>query len=93
MTDQAIDFGFAPRPRDGAEQLVELWRLARLTAENQPPCPCHGIVAGQIDPDVIEQNMLEALRTRYRAGAHSELAALIEQRMKQSLKCTFQVAG
>ena len=32
------------------------------------------------DPDVIEQNMLDALRTRYKDLGQPELLALIEQR-------------
>jgi hypothetical protein len=82
MTAQSIDFGFAPRARDG--DLVALWRLARAAAENAPACPCHGIVAGRIDPDVIEGNMLATLRTRYREGGQSELVALIEARLRKS---------
>jgi len=84
MTNTTIDLGFAPRPRGRIDDLVALWQRARMAAENAPACPCHGIVPGRIDPDVIEENMLAALRTRYRAGGQSELVALLDRRLRKS---------
>jgi hypothetical protein len=49
-----------------------------------PACPCHGFVAGVIDPDVMEHNMLAPLRARYRQSGHDELVALLERRLRKS---------
>lgn len=84
MSRQAPDWGFAPRPAAPGPDLAALWQRARLAAENAPACPCHGIVAGRIDADTLEDNMLTALRTRYRLAGHGELVALIEARLRKS---------
>jgi hypothetical protein len=85
MPDPRIDFGFvAPRPADAVDELLTLWQRARTVAENTPGCPCHGIVAGLVDPDVMEDNMLKPLRARYRDGGQQELLAIIEQRLRKS---------
>lgn len=82
-----IEFGFAPRAASPAEDLVALWQRARLNAETAPACPCHGIVAGRIDADAMETNVLAPLRTRYRGGtgaADVELSAVIDKRLRKS---------
>jgi hypothetical protein len=55
-----------------------------FNAENAPACPCHGIVAGRLDPDSIETNMLAPLRTQYRDGGERDLVDFIERRMRKS---------
>jgi hypothetical protein len=85
MTVQIIDWDFQPsQPRDRIDELVALWRRARSVAESMPACPCHGIVSGVIDPDVMEHNMLAPLRARYRDQGRAELLALVEQRLRKS---------
>jgi hypothetical protein len=84
MPDPRIDFGFvAPRPPDALDELLTLWQRARTVAESTPGCPCHGIVAGLVDPDVMEANMLEPLRARYRDGGQPELLAIVERRLRK----------
>ena len=80
-TSQGASWGFAPRARN---ELVELWRRVLFNVENAPACPCHGIVAGRLDPDAIETNMLAPLRTQYRDGGLSDLADFIDRRMRKS---------
>lgn len=80
----AIDFGFQPRTRSRAGELVTLWRQARNNAENGPACPCHGIVSGRVDADTLETNMLNPLRTRYREGRQDDLRDVIERRLRKS---------
>jgi hypothetical protein len=85
MTEQVIDWGF--RPSQGGtrvDALAGLWRRARSVAENMPPCPCHGIVSGAIDPDGMEHNMLAPLCARYREQGQLELAMLLERRLRKS---------
>jgi hypothetical protein len=85
MMSVRIDFGFpAPRSRDTVDDLIELWQRARTVAENTPACPCHGIVPGFVDPDIMEDNMLKPLRARYRDNGQHALLALIEQRLRKS---------
>jgi hypothetical protein len=85
MAEQMTDWGFQPsRPRGRVDELIALWRRARSVAESMPACPCHGIVSGVIDPDVMEHNMLAPLRARYRDEGHAELVALVEQRLRKS---------
>jgi len=85
MPDTSIDFGFvAPPPPDPIGELQTLWQRARTVAENTLACPCHGVVAGVVDPDVMEHNVLDLLRARYRNSDHQELVALIEQRLRKS---------
>jgi len=85
MPDATIDFGFvAPPAPDRVDELLTLWQRARAVAENTPACPCHGIVAGVVDPDVMEHNVLDLLRSRYRNDDHPELVAIIEQRLRKS---------
>lgn len=83
MNDQTASWGFAPRNRSPGE-LSDLWRHVLFVAENAPACPCHGIVAGRIDPDAIETNMLTPLRTRYRDNGEIDLADFIERRLRKS---------
>jgi hypothetical protein len=85
MTEQVIDWGFQPSQRGTrVEALAGLWRRARSVAENMPACPCHGIVSGVIDPDVMEHNMLAPLRARYREQGHPDLAILLDRRLRKS---------
>jgi hypothetical protein len=85
MPDTGIDFGFVAPPRlDAFDALVTLWQRARAVAESTPACPCHGIVAGIVDPDVMETNMLELLRARYRDNDEPELLAIVERRLRKS---------
>jgi hypothetical protein len=84
LAKPALDFGFKPKTKSRADDLVALWRLARTNAENGPACPCHGIVSGRIDPDTLETNMLNPLRTRYREAGQSELRDVIERRLRKS---------
>jgi hypothetical protein len=84
LAKPSIDFGFKPRARSRGDELVSLWRLARANAENGPACPCHGIVAGRIDPDTIEINMLAPLRTRYREEGRKDLRDVVERRLRKS---------
>ena len=85
MTDSFVELAFQPPPAlADLDRLAELWRRARTVAENLPACPCHGIVAGVIDPDVMEHNMLAPLRARYRQNGHDELVALLERRLRKS---------
>src|SRR5262245_50274679 len=83
MSDVHNLFGFPPEPAFAASDLLVLWQRARTVAENTPPCPCHGIVRGVIDPDVMEDNMLNPLRTRYRDAGRVELCGLIERRLRK----------
>ncbi len=85
MTDSFVKLAFQPPPAVTClDRLAELWRRARSVAENMPACPCHGIVAGVIDPDVMEHNMLAPLRARYRQNGCDELDALLERRLRKS---------
>jgi hypothetical protein len=86
MTEPTIDWGFSPNPPAvaGTAELIGLWRRARTIAESMPACPCHGVVAGVVDPDVMEHNMLAKLRGRYRDEGRAELAALLEARLRKS---------
>ena len=85
MSDSFAGFAFQPPPQlDRIDQLVELWRRARAVAESMPACPCHGIVSGVIDPDVMEHNMLAPLRARYRQDGCDALVALLERRLRKS---------
>ncbi len=85
MTEPIIDWGFQRLPPvDRIEELVGLWGRARAAAESMPACPCHGIISGAIDPDVMEHNMLGPLRARYQGEGHTELLALVEQRLRKS---------
>src|SRR5262245_48300434 len=85
MTKQSFDWGFRP-PQAGhhIDELVGLWRQARATAESMPACPCHGIISGVVDPDVMEHNMLSPLRARYRGEGQIELLAMVDQRLRKS---------
>jgi hypothetical protein len=83
VTDQTASWGFAPRNRS-TNELRDLWRKILFVAENAPACPCHGIVAGRLDPDAIETNMLAPLRTQYRDGGERDLADFIDRRMRKS---------
>jgi hypothetical protein len=82
LSNGTINFGFQPRPR--GHELTDLWRRVLFNAENAPACPCHGIVAGRLDPDSIETNMLAPLRTRYRDSGARDLADFVERRMRKS---------
>ena len=84
MSPQAGDWGFAQRPRQPTEDLGALWQRAQVAIENAPACPCHGVVPGRVDPDAIEENLLAALRTRYRMTGQSELVTLIDARLRKS---------
>jgi hypothetical protein len=84
LAKPALDFGFKPKAKSRADDLVALWRLARNNAENGPACPCHGIVSGRIDPDTLETNMLNPLRTRYRDAGQRDLRDVIERRLRKS---------
>ena len=84
MTDSFVELAFQPPPLTDLDRLAELWQRARTVAETMPACPCHGIVAGVIDPDVMEHNMLAPLRARYRQSGHDELVALLERRLRKS---------
>jgi hypothetical protein len=85
MTDLFVDLAFQPPPAAAhLERLAELWQRARIVAETMPACPCHGVVAGVIDPDVMEHNMLAPLRSRYRENGRDELVALLERRLRKS---------
>src|SRR5262245_2472649 len=83
MADLIIDWE-PSQARGRIDELIELWRRARSVAESMPGCPCHGIVSGVIDPDVMEHNMLAPLRARYRDDGHADLQALVEQRLRKS---------
>jgi hypothetical protein len=83
MPGQTSSWGFQPRNRSASE-LNDLWRRVLFVAENAPACPCHGIVAGRLDPDAIETNMLTPLRTKYRDGGDKDLADFIERRLRRS---------
>jgi len=79
-----LNFGFtAPAPSGGAD-LVALWQRVLFNAENAPACPCHGIVAGRLNPDAIEANMLAPLRSRFRDAGRRELADFLERRLRKS---------
>ena len=84
MTDSFVELAFQPPPLTNLDRLAELWQRARTVAETMPACPCHGFVAGVIDPDVMEHNMLAPLRARYRQSGHDELVALLERRLRKS---------
>ncbi len=85
MTASFMELAFQPPPAVAdPDRLAELWRRARTVAETMPACPCHGVVAGVIDPDVMEHNMLAPLRARYRQNGHDELVALLERRLRKS---------
>jgi hypothetical protein len=85
MTDLFVELAFQPPPAAAyLERLTELWGRARTVAETLPACPCHGVVAGVIDPDVMEHNMLAPLRARYRENDHDDLVALVERRLRKS---------
>jgi hypothetical protein len=85
MSDPFVELAFRPPPTlDRIGRLVDLWRRGRTIAENMPACPCHGVVPGVIDPDVMEHNMLAPLRARYRQDGRDELVALIDRRMRKS---------
>jgi hypothetical protein len=85
MSDPFVELAFQPPPAvDRISRLVDLWRRARLVAESMPACPCHGIVPGVIDPDVMEHNMLAPLRARYRRDGRDGLVALVERRLRKS---------
>lgn len=85
MTDLFVELPFQPPPAAAyLDRLAELWGHARTVAETLPACPCHGVVAGVIDPDVMEHNMLAPLRARYRQNGHEELAELVERRLRKS---------
>ncbi len=81
MTSTTGNWGFAPRARN---ELTELWQRVLFNAENAPACPCHGIVAGRLDPDTIETNMLAPLRTQYREAGLPDLSEFIERRLRKS---------
>lgn len=83
MNDQTASWGFVPRNRS-ANELSDLWRRVLFVAENAPACPCHGIVAGRLDPDAIETNMLTPLRTQYRDKGERDLTDFIERRLRKS---------
>lgn len=85
MTASFVELAFQP-PQAIADlsRLAEIWGRARTVAETMPACPCHGVVAGVIDPDVMEHNMLAPLRARYRQDGHDELVALLERRLRKS---------
>jgi len=83
MNDQTASWGFTPRNRSASE-LGDLWRRVLFIAENAPACPCHGIVAGRLDPDAIETNMLNPLRTQYRDKGERDLVDFIERRLRKS---------
>jgi hypothetical protein len=79
-----LNFGFkTSAPADGAE-LVDLWRRVLFNAENAPSCPCHGIVAGRLNPDAIETNMLTPMRKRFRDGGDKDLSEFLERRLRKS---------
>lgn len=82
MNNPTINWGFAQRPR--GRELTDLWRRVLFNAENAPACPCHGIIAGRLDPDAIETNMLAPLRTRYRDDGLEDLSDYVERRMRKS---------
>jgi hypothetical protein len=85
MTDLFVELPFQPPPAAAyLDRLAELWGRARTVAETLRACPCHGVVAGVIDPDVMEHNMLAPLRARYRQNGHDDLAALVERRLRKS---------
>jgi hypothetical protein len=84
MTDSFVELAFQPPPLANLDRLAELWQRARTVAETMPACPCHGFVAGVIDPDVMEHNMLAPLRARYRQSGRDELVALLERRLRKS---------
>jgi hypothetical protein len=84
MTDSFVELAFQPPPLANLDRLAELWQRARTVAETMPACPCHGFVAGVIDPDVMEHNMLAPLRARYRQSGHDELVELLERRLRKS---------
>jgi hypothetical protein len=85
MTDSFVELAFQPPPAlTDLDRLAELWGRARTVAENMPACPCHGFVAGVIDPDVMEHNMLAPLRGRYRQNGQEELVALLDRRLRKS---------
>ena len=50
----------------------------------RPACPCHGIIAGRVDPDTLETNMLAPMRTRYREAGQKDLRDVVEQRLRKS---------
>jgi len=83
VTDPTAGWGFVPRSRS-ANELKDLWRRVLFNAENAPACPCHGIIAGRLDPDSIETNMLAPLRTQYRQLGAGDLADYLERRMRKS---------
>src|SRR5262245_43618076 len=83
MADLIIDWE-PSQARGRIDELIELWRRARSVAETMPACPCHGIVSGVIDPDVMEHNMLAPLRARYRDEGRAELRAVVQQRLRKS---------
>jgi hypothetical protein len=79
-----LNFGFkTPAPAGGAE-LVALWQRVLFNAENAPSCPCHGIVAGRLNPDAIETNMLSPLRSRFRDAGQRDLSDYLERRLRKS---------
>ncbi len=80
----AFALGFKPKTKSRADELTALWRRARDNAENGPACPCHGIVSGRIDPDTLETNFLNTLRTRYRVTGQGDLRDVIERRLQKS---------
>ena len=85
MREPIIDWGFQRLPPvNRIEELVGLWGRARAAAESMPACPCHGIISGAIDPDVMEHNMLGPLRARYQGEGRTELLALVKQRLRKS---------
>ncbi|MGZ5896935.1 MAG: hypothetical protein ACXWJ6_11875 [Xanthobacteraceae bacterium] len=84
LPQPVIDFGFKPKVKSRGDTLVSLWRAARSNAEKAPACPCHGIIAGRVDPDTLEINMLAPMRTRYREAGQKDLRDVVEKRLRKS---------
>jgi hypothetical protein len=91
-----VRFGFAaPAAQGRADELATLWRQAVAAADTPVVCICHGFTLGQCGPDVIERNILDTLRTRYRDGGRRDLRDIVEKRLAKSpfagLRPTFEV--